>query len=157
MATLKDVAKLACVDVSTVSRALNNTSYVHPDTKARVYAAAKELGYHPNIMAQALRQGRRHTLGMVVPRLDLAIFAEILQGFEHEALALGYSTIISVTDDDPKIEKECLDAQWPGGRHCGELHRPKQPAHYGHQGQRHSPGTDDSLPGSEDQQRSGRL
>ena len=32
MATLKDVAKLACVDVSTVSRALNNTSYVHPDT-----------------------------------------------------------------------------------------------------------------------------
>ena len=55
MATLKDVAKLACVDVSTVSRALNNTSYVHPDTKARVYAAAKELGYHPNIMAQALR------------------------------------------------------------------------------------------------------
>ena len=108
MATLKDVAKLACVDVSTVSRALNNTSYVHPDTKARVYAAAKELGYHPNIMAQALRQGRRHTLGMIVPRLDLAIFAEILQGFEHEALALGYSTIISVTDDDPKIEKECL-------------------------------------------------
>ena len=108
MATLKDVAKLACVDVSTVSRALNNTSYVHPDTKARIYAAAKELGYHPNIMAQALRQGRRHTLGMIVPRLDLAIFAEILQGFEHEALALGYSTIISVTDDDPKIEKECL-------------------------------------------------
>ena len=73
MATLKDVAKLACVDVSTVSRALNNTSYVHPDTKARVYAAAKELGYHPNIMAQALRQGRRHTLGMIVPRLDLEI------------------------------------------------------------------------------------
>ena len=43
MATLKDVAKLANVDVSTVSRALNNTSYVHPDTKERIYAAAKEL------------------------------------------------------------------------------------------------------------------
>ena len=57
MATLKDVARLACVDVSTVSRALNNTSYVHPDTKARIYAAAKELGYHPNVLAQALRQG----------------------------------------------------------------------------------------------------
>lgn len=109
MATLKDVAKRACVDVSTVSRALNNTSYVHPDTKARIYAAAKELGYHPNIMAQALRQGRRHTLGVVVPRLKLAIFAEILQGFEREALRLGYSTLISVTDDDPKVEKECLN------------------------------------------------
>ena len=49
------------------------------------------------------------------------------------------------------------DAQWPGGRHRGELHWPKQPAHYGHQGQRHSPGADDPLPGSEDQQRGGRL
>ena len=43
MATLKDVAKLANVDVSTVSRALNNTSYVHPDTKERIYAAAREI------------------------------------------------------------------------------------------------------------------
>jgi len=108
MATLKDVAKRANVDVSTVSRALNNTSYVHPETKARIYAAAKELGYHPNLMAQALRQGRRRTLGMVVPRLDLAIFAKILHGFDREALSRGYSTIISVTDDDPKVEKECL-------------------------------------------------
>ena len=37
MATLKDVAKLANVDVSTVSRALNNTSYVHPDTKKKIF------------------------------------------------------------------------------------------------------------------------
>lgn len=109
MATLKDVAKLACVDVSTVSRALNNTSYVHPETKARVYAAAKELGYHPNVMAQALRQGRRHTIGVVVPRLHLTIFSEILQGIEQEARQLGYSTLICNTEDDPKAEKECLD------------------------------------------------
>lgn len=109
MATLKDVAKLACVDVSTVSRALNNTSYVHPDTKARVYAAAKELGYHPNVMAQALRQGKRHTIGVVVPRLHLAIFSEILHGIEQEARRLGYATLISNTEDDPKMEKECLN------------------------------------------------
>ena len=57
MATLKDVAKLANVDVSTVSRALNNTSYVHPETKERIYAAARQLGYHPNVMAKALREG----------------------------------------------------------------------------------------------------
>ena len=109
MATLKDVAKLACVDVSTVSRALNNTSYVHPDTKAKIYAAAKELGYHPNIMAQALRQGRRHTIGVVVPRLHLAIFSEILQGIEEEAQRLGYTTMVCVTEDDPKVEKERLN------------------------------------------------
>lgn len=109
MATLKDVAKLACVDVSTVSRALNNTSYVHPDTKERIYAAARELGYHPNVMARALRQGRRHTIGVVVPRLHLAIFSEILQGIEQGARKLGYATLICNTEDDPRIERDCLD------------------------------------------------
>lgn len=108
MATLKDVAKLACVDVSTVSRALNNTSYVHPDTKERIYAAAKELGYHPNVMAQALRQGKRHTIGVVIPRLHLAIFSEIVQGIEKAARDLGYATLICVTEDDSKVEKESL-------------------------------------------------
>lgn len=109
MATLKDVARLACVDVSTVSRALNNTSYVHPETKARIVAAAKELGYHPNAMAQALRQGRRHTIGVVFPRLHITIFSEILQGISQEAERLGYSTLISTTEDDPQREKVCLE------------------------------------------------
>lgn len=109
MATLKDVAKLACVDVSTVSRALNNTSYVHPETKARIVAAAKELGYHPNAMAQALRQGRRHTIGVIFPRLHITIFSELLQGISAEAERLGYSTLISTTEDDPQKEKVCLE------------------------------------------------
>lgn len=109
MATLKDVAKLACVDVSTVSRALNNTSYVHPDTKARIYAAVKELSYQPNVLAQGLRQGKRHTIGVVVPRLQLTIFAEIIKGIEQEARRLGYAILICNTAEDAKIEKECLN------------------------------------------------
>lgn len=108
MATLKDVARLACVDVSTVSRALNNTSYVHPDTKERIYAAAQELGYHPNVMAQALRQGKRHTIGVVMPRLHMTIFSQILQGIEQEARNRGYATLICVTEDEAKAERECL-------------------------------------------------
>ena len=109
MATLKDVATLANVDVSTVSRALNNTSYVHPDTKERIYAAAKELGYRPNAIARALRQGRSHIIGVVVPRLHLTIFSEILQGIEEEAQKLGYMTTVCVTEDNPKIEKDRLN------------------------------------------------
>lgn len=108
MATLKDVARLANVDISTVSRAINNTSYVHPDTKARIYAAVNELGYQPNIVAQSLRQGKRHTIGVVVPRLHLTAFAEITQGIEEEARRLGYATLICNTEDDSKIERECL-------------------------------------------------
>ncbi len=108
MATLKDVAKLANVDVSTVSRALNNTSYVHPETKARILAAVKELSYRPNVLAQGLRRGKRHTVGVVVPRLSLTIFAEIMQGIDQEARRRGYETLLCTTEDDPKIERECL-------------------------------------------------
>lgn len=109
MATLKDVARMACVDVSTVSRAINNTSYVHPDTKARILAAVKELGYQPNVIAQSLRQGKRHTIGVVIPRLHLTVFAEIMQGIEEEARRLGYATLICTTEDEPRIERECLN------------------------------------------------
>ena len=109
MATLKDVARLACVDVSTVSRALNNTSYVHPDTKARIFAAVKELSYQPNVLAQGLRQGKRHTIGVVVPRLYLTLFAEITQSIELESRKLGYATLLCHTEDNLAIEKECLN------------------------------------------------
>ena len=109
MATLKDVAKLADVDVSTVSRALNNTSYVHPETKARILAAVKELSYTPNVLAQGLRQGKRHTIGVVVPRLHMTVFAATTQGIEEEARKRGYATLICNTEDDAKIERESLN------------------------------------------------
>ena len=109
MATLKDVAKLACVDISTVSRALNNTGYVHPDTKKRVYAAAQELGYHPNVMAQALRQGKRHTIGAIVPSIFLSAFSGIVTGINQEAQKRNYAVLLCYSDDNPAIEKECLN------------------------------------------------
>lgn len=109
MATMKDVARLACVDVSTVSRALNDTASVHPETKARIFAAVKELCYQPNVLAQGLKKGKRHTIGVVLPRLHLAIFSEIMQGIEKEARKYNYATLICITEDDPEIEKESLN------------------------------------------------
>lgn len=109
MATLKDVAKLANVDVSTVSRALNNTSYVHPETKKRVLKAVKELSYRPNVLAQGLRQGKRYTIGVVVPKLYFTIFAEILRGIEEKAKDHHYCTLVCSTEDDPLRERECLN------------------------------------------------
>jgi LacI family transcriptional regulator len=108
MATLKDVAKLAHVDVSTVSRALNNTSYVHPDTKQRIFDAVKQLSYHPNVLAQGLRQGKRHTIGLIVPRLMPSIFGNISQGVETAALKYNYGTLICNTGDNPATEQEIL-------------------------------------------------
>ncbi|MGT2742825.1 LacI family DNA-binding transcriptional regulator [Streptococcus plurextorum] len=109
MATLKDVAKLACVDVSTVSRALNNSSYVHPETKARILEAVKELSYQPNILAKGLRQGKRNTIGVLVPHLHLTAFAEIIKGIEEMATKEGFATLICHTEDSELFEKEYLN------------------------------------------------
>ncbi|MCD8369404.1 MAG: LacI family transcriptional regulator [Clostridiales bacterium] len=108
MATLKDVAKLAAVDVSTVSRALNNTSYVHPETKKRILDAVEQLSYKPNLLAKGLRQGKRHTLGVVVPSITLTVFADITEEIEIEARKMGYGVMICNTGDNPATEEECL-------------------------------------------------
>lgn len=57
MATLKDVAKLANVDVSTVSRALNNTSYVHPDTKKKIFKAVRAVKLSPKSAGERFETG----------------------------------------------------------------------------------------------------
>lgn len=109
MATLKDVARLANVDVSTVSRALNNASYVHPETKARILAAVKKLSYQPNLMARGLKQGKRHTIGVVVPALHMTVFAGMIQNIDREARKHGYAILLCSSYDTPSIEKDCLN------------------------------------------------
>lgn len=103
MATLKDVAKLANVDVSTVSRALNNTSYVHPDTRKKIYKAVEQLSYKPNLLAKGLRQGKKHSIGVVMPSINLSVFGEVVQGIETQARKLGYSIVICNTKDNPDV------------------------------------------------------
>ena len=109
MATLKDVAKLANVDASTVSRTLNNNSYVHEDTRRRVMEAVEQLSYKPNLLAQGLRKGKRQSIGVIIPSISLSIFSDIVQVIEREASKLGYRIIICISDDDPEIEKEYIE------------------------------------------------
>ena len=108
MATLKDVAKMASVDVSTVSRALNGTGYVHPETKKRILEAVKCLSYRPNMMARGLKKGKKNAIGVVVPNLSMTVFADIIQSITSEAEKAGYSTIIVVTKNDGDVERDAL-------------------------------------------------
>ena len=109
MATLKDVAHLANVDASTVSRALNNSSYVHMDTRKRIMDAVEQLSYEPNLLAQGLRKGKRQTIGVIIPSISLSIFSDIVQVIESEANKLDYRIIICISEDDPEVEKEYLE------------------------------------------------
>lgn len=109
MATLKDVAKLACVDVSTASRAINNTSYVHPATKKRIIDAVKELGYTPSLVKSILKKGKYRTLAVVVPNSNLTIFSDIIKSIKSETKEREYSIIVGETQNDPDEELELLN------------------------------------------------
>ena len=68
-ATIRDVAEAAGVSTVTVSRVVNASELVQPETRARVERAMRELGYVPNLAAQAMRTNATRTIGFVVPDL----------------------------------------------------------------------------------------
>ncbi len=105
---LKDVARLAAVDVSTASRVLNSsaTQRVSEETRARIVEAAKALDYRPNNLGRGLRTSRVFALGIVVPQLDNPVFSSAIRGAETAASALGYSLIISHRDPDRAVDGE---------------------------------------------------
>ena len=93
MAKIDDVARLAGVSTATVSRALRDLPTVSPDTRARVLAAATELGYVASPSASRLAGGRTRSVGLVVPRVTRWFFAtlvdaaeEVLRGSGHDVL-----------------------------------------------------------------------
>lgn len=95
--TIRDVAKAAGVHVSTVSRALDpaRRSLISDPVLLSVEAAAQRLGYRPNRAASALRTGRTHTIGVLVPDMTNAVFPPILQGIEASAAARGYFVLVA--------------------------------------------------------------
>jgi LacI family transcriptional regulator len=102
-ATLKNIAKKAKVDVSTVSRVLsqNPNQRVSSKTKKKILEVAKGLNYEPNISARSLRVSKTFSIGIVVPQLDNPVFAEIIKGAEGGAREKGYSLVISYLEDGP--------------------------------------------------------
>jgi len=87
---MADVAALAGVSHQTVSRVINDSAHVRPETRERVLAAMRKLDYRPNSVARALVTGRSRTLGVVT--FDTALFgpASTLVGVERAAHAAGY-------------------------------------------------------------------
>jgi len=94
---LTDVAELARVDRSTVSKVLAGSTSVRvsADTRERIVEAARTLGYRPSGMARALRTRSSRTLGLVLPTLDTPVFSDMATGVEAAARSRGYSILMS--------------------------------------------------------------
>jgi DNA-binding LacI/PurR family transcriptional regulator len=85
-----DVARLAGVSHQTVSRVINGSTQVRPETRDRVLAAMEKLDYRPNPVARALVTGRSKTLGVLTFNTTLYGPASTLVGIERAAHAAGY-------------------------------------------------------------------
>lgn len=104
MTTIKDVAKKARVSVTTVSHVINGTRFVSDELSNRVLTAMEELNYRPNILARSLRGGESKTIGLIIPDISNAFFAEIARVIEDEGFSAGYNVILCNSDND--VEKE---------------------------------------------------
>lgn len=92
--TIYDIAKALELNVSTVSRALNDSPRVKPQTKLTVNKVAAEMGYELNQMAVNLRKSKSNTIGAIVPRINRHYFSEAIGGIEETAFKAGYNVII---------------------------------------------------------------
>lgn len=97
--SMATVAARAGVSGQTVSRVVNGSPRVDPDTRARVEAAMSELGYRPHRAARALRTGRSHTIGLVVTTLATVGNSRMLQATAEAAAVRGYAlTVVTAAD-----------------------------------------------------------
>lgn len=109
MTSIREVAKLAHVAPSTVSRALNGSGYVAEDTKAKIRRAVEELDYVPNQWIRNLYQKKTGIIGVMAPELLHPYFSSLWSFLELELNQYGYNMMICNTAEKKDIEREYLD------------------------------------------------
>jgi LacI family transcriptional regulator len=97
--TVTDVAKIAKVGASTVSRYLRGIN-IRSDAARRVSAAVEQLGYTPDEAARALRGGSSRTIGIIVPHVDNTFFSKAIQAIEAETHRRGFAIILLLHEED---------------------------------------------------------
>lgn len=106
MTTIKDVAKLAGVSASTVSRTLSNRVFVEEETRQKVLKAVKELNYQPSSLARGLREGKTNMLAFFVPDINSLFYPMVMKSMERYAAERGYSLILCNNNEDVETEKK---------------------------------------------------
>ncbi|MCM1523948.1 MAG: LacI family DNA-binding transcriptional regulator [Ruminococcus sp.] len=106
--TIKDVAKAAGVSVATVSRVLNNSSAVSPDTSASVSRVIEEMGYKPNFLGRNLRKCETNIILAIIPSTEHTVYSNIIKGMQDEAYP-DYDIFISTSNSDRETELRQLN------------------------------------------------
>lgn len=109
MPTILDVAREAGVSTATVSRVIQGTTKVLPETKEKVEQAIKQLNYYPNKLAQQFRTQETKNILVVLPELGNTFYSDILAGIESVAKPKNYSILIMETHSDPQAETHCIE------------------------------------------------
>lgn len=111
-ARLKDVAAKAGVAPNTASTILNRrpNSWASKETEARVFAAAKELGYRPSRAALGLRMGSFKTIGLVIPDLHNPFYTAFADRLERKLRDHEYDLIVEHSRNDLEYEGHCLES-----------------------------------------------
>ena len=109
VAKLTDVAKLAGVSPTTVSRVINKKGYLSEKTIQKVNDAMRELGYKPNNLARSLQGKSTKLIGLIFPNIRHVFYAELIDKLEHELFKKGYKTIICNSEHNSEKEREYIE------------------------------------------------
>jgi LacI family transcriptional regulator len=109
MATIRDVAKLAKVSISTVSRVINGTCIVAAEKESKVLKAMAELGYKPNTFAQSLATNRSNSIGIIVGDMLGWFPGSMVQGVEKVIADTGLHLIVSSGHAKANTERQAID------------------------------------------------
>lgn len=108
--TIRDIAAVAGVAVSTVSRALSRPERVSPATREKITRIAAELKYVPSAQARALSSGRTGAVALLVPDVTNPFYFDIIRGTQHQLKAAGYTRLLVDTEESAEVEAEALGA-----------------------------------------------
>ena len=107
--TLKELASILGVSISTISKALNDSHEISESTKKKIVETAKLYNYRPNKIALGLKSGRTNTIAVIIPSVQNSFFARALYGIESVVSKTNYSTIVCLTQESHAKEVDNFD------------------------------------------------
>lgn len=108
MITIKDVARLSEVSISTVSRVINDSKPVSPEVRRRVLKVIEETGYKPNDVARSLVTRRSYLIGVIVNNLAQSYVADIVRGIEEIGKMYGYDILLCSSYSSKETQEKYL-------------------------------------------------